>query len=380
LRTRCVRVDAVHPVHGDVHDHDVGAEFGHGLQRREPVLRLAHDVDALAGLEDAAQTLAQEAMVVDQHDAQTHEATSTRWSGAASVTRVPLPAADSMLISPPRCVRRSRIAESPRPRLPTTRGSKACRRPRPRCGSRRARARDTRAPACARVLGDVDQELAHGAEQEHADALGERAGVLRALERDLEPVRARHVLHEPLQRRLEAQVVQDGRRELEGHRARRLVGLVHEGDDVAHLAAHALVGVIEQTHEHQARERDRLVRPSCRSSASARRSRSREQELRHQRLDLRAAQCLDLVACAPQLVLDLLVAGHVLGDAGDAVDLPLCVADRERTVGIQRNAPVRAQEPVLDVDVPSAESVRNDCTMCSRSAGWMSYDQLRGSS
>ena len=69
------RLDAVEHRHAHVHQDDVGRVELDEPRRRRPVGGLAHDLDAGLGLEDHAEALAQQRLVVGQDDADTHART-----------------------------------------------------------------------------------------------------------------------------------------------------------------------------------------------------------------------------------------------------------------------------------------------------------------
>ena len=62
------RADAVEPRHDEVHEHDVGLERRDRRERRLAVGRLADDLDVVLQLEERAQALAHDGVVVDDED------------------------------------------------------------------------------------------------------------------------------------------------------------------------------------------------------------------------------------------------------------------------------------------------------------------------
>ena len=66
------RLDAVEHRHAHVHQDDVGAVELDEADGVGAVGRLAHDLDAVLGLEDHAEPLAQQGLVVGQDDADGH--------------------------------------------------------------------------------------------------------------------------------------------------------------------------------------------------------------------------------------------------------------------------------------------------------------------
>jgi hypothetical protein len=63
------RADPVELRHDDVHQDHVGRELADEVDTLEPVLGLADDLDVVEQLQVAAQPAADDAMVVDEHDA-----------------------------------------------------------------------------------------------------------------------------------------------------------------------------------------------------------------------------------------------------------------------------------------------------------------------
>src|SRR6185436_4361804 len=85
--------------------------------------------------------------------------------------------------------------------------------------------------ASTRMRGDIDEELANRAEEDHADPIVVHGRSALVLDPYGEPVLAAEILGEPSERRHETQVAQGWGAEPEGDRAERLVRLLDEALD-----------------------------------------------------------------------------------------------------------------------------------------------------
>ena len=83
-----------------------------------------------------------------------------------------------------------------------------------------------------RVLRDVDQELAHCPEEDRAFDPPERLGLAVVGNLDREAMQAPHLPAEPMQCGNKAELVEDGRAQLEGERSGDAAGLL---DELSHL-------------------------------------------------------------------------------------------------------------------------------------------------
>ena len=158
--------DAVQPRHHQVHQDDVGRSalgLAHG---RLAVGRLAHDLDAVLELEERAQPLADDGVVVDDQDADRQAPAPP--AGPSCPRRAP----ESIVQPRRRAARRAPPSTSARGGASAERrrrrGRSRCRRRRPRARARRRRSQrapSTRAPpgvadrVVQRLLGDA-QDLA----------------------------------------------------------------------------------------------------------------------------------------------------------------------------------------------------------------------------
>ena len=106
-------LDAVQPRHADVEQADIRAERSGHLHRLSAVGRLADDRDVGVGVEDHAQTGANDLLIVGHDDADDH-ADAPR-SGRTAVTAQPPPARGPAVHVPPRPSARSIIPAIPKP-------------------------------------------------------------------------------------------------------------------------------------------------------------------------------------------------------------------------------------------------------------------------
>ena len=215
-------LDPVHARHVEVHQHDVGLELLGLLDRLGAVGGGADELDVLEPADQAAEAVADDAVVVGEQDAD-HRGTS-------SVTVVPCPGAESTVSVPPACATRSPSSE--RPTWPSSRavgalgGVEAA----AVVGDGERRGRDGhRDGARLGVRGDVAQRLAR-------DAVDERV-VAPALVLDgqvgLDPLRPQRA-EQVVEHGLEARGLQPGRVDLDQQRAhvphtlaQRVDGIVH---------------------------------------------------------------------------------------------------------------------------------------------------------
>ena len=127
LRARTMLLDesrrrhAVHLRHHEVHQDDIGREVRREQRRLAARSRLADDLEAALGLEQRADALAHDGVVVHDHDRDRlrHAPTSTSCamppaSGVRASRRVPL-APLLMVSAPPSASTRSRMLARPRP-------------------------------------------------------------------------------------------------------------------------------------------------------------------------------------------------------------------------------------------------------------------------
>ena len=204
------------------------------METREPnrVVRragLVLDLEVLLGLEQAAETRADELVVVDDEETDRH------YSGTSATTVVPAPGRDSTTTRPPKRPTRSRIPSRPIPSPVTRPGSK----PTPSSSTtteteyRLLREDDAHARrAC--VLDDVRQRLLHEPVQRRLDLGREPAVALEVREElDRHAGLLREVVGQPFERGDEAEVVERLRAELDREAANVLEGRTHE---LAHLA------------------------------------------------------------------------------------------------------------------------------------------------
>ena len=104
-------LDAVESRHPDVHQHHVGAKAARGLDRRQPVFRFADHLDVRLGLEDHAKAGAHQRLVVDDQNADRHQAAGL--TGSRATTANPPPGRGPALKAPPKSATRSRMPMIP---------------------------------------------------------------------------------------------------------------------------------------------------------------------------------------------------------------------------------------------------------------------------
>ena len=104
-RSRFKRAHAVEPRHHEVEQDHVGVGARGGVDRGLAVAGLGDDLDVVLEVEERAQALAHDGVVVGEQDAD-HAGTSSR-------TVVPAPSVESTVSVPPSSVARSSIDVSP---------------------------------------------------------------------------------------------------------------------------------------------------------------------------------------------------------------------------------------------------------------------------
>ncbi len=108
-------LNSVQHGHADVHQHDVGPieiDEPHGVGA---VGSLAHDLHVVLGLENHAEALAQEGLVVGQHHPDAHAGTGALQSRSLASTSQPPVGLGPAVSVPPKAVARSAIPASPWP-------------------------------------------------------------------------------------------------------------------------------------------------------------------------------------------------------------------------------------------------------------------------
>src|SRR5262249_27333417 len=110
------RLDAVHARHPDVHQHDVRQYALREVDRLGSVAGFTDDVDVRVSVEDHAEAVADERLVVAEQDADRHSGTDA--TGSRATTRKPPESIRSAWTVPPKAAARSRIPIRPRPLAP----------------------------------------------------------------------------------------------------------------------------------------------------------------------------------------------------------------------------------------------------------------------
>src|SRR5690606_2757731 len=110
---RCL--DAVHPRHAYVHQHDVRAGHRQTLERLGAVAGLADDLHVVLAVDQHRETCADHLLVVDQEDPD--RGRDGAHSGILPCTRQPPPTAGPVSRRPPCTVTRSAMPTSPSPAL-----------------------------------------------------------------------------------------------------------------------------------------------------------------------------------------------------------------------------------------------------------------------
>ena len=113
---------AVDARHGEIHEDDIGLDAGQQGEQLLAAARLAHDAAAGAAFQQAAQSVAEQRVVVDQYDAAVHDrsffgdrAADSSPAPTRIEARMPLPLVEAMSNVPPSELMREAMFESPMP-------------------------------------------------------------------------------------------------------------------------------------------------------------------------------------------------------------------------------------------------------------------------